>query len=67
MNTTTSSWLKTTASLLAARLPASCAGHVEMPKGTSKGFSSARLIQRDSAAPAITNPTEKQVQGLIQD
>lgn len=37
-----------------------------MPKGTSKGYHSARLIQRDPGARAITDATEKQVHGMIQ-
>lgn len=44
----------------------SCAPHVDQPKGTSKGYTSARLIQRDPASPAITNPQEKQIHSLIQ-
>lgn len=44
----------------------SCSTNVDMPKGTSKGYGSARLIQRDPASPAITNATEKQVHGMIQ-
>lgn len=44
----------------------SCVPNVDMPKGTSKGYTSARLIQRDPAAPAITNTTERQVHGMIQ-
>ena len=45
---------------------ASCAPHVEQPKGTSKGYTSARLIQRDPSSPAITNPVEKQIHGMVQ-
>jgi hypothetical protein len=37
-----------------------------MPKATSKGYSSARLIQRDPKAAPITNATEKQIHGMIQ-
>ena len=44
----------------------SCAPNVDMPKGTSKGYASARLIQRDPDLPAITNATEKQIHGMIQ-
>ncbi|MES2476977.1 MAG: DUF4136 domain-containing protein [Verrucomicrobiota bacterium] len=44
----------------------SCAPHVEQPKGNSKGYTSARLIQRDPASPAITTPVEKQVHTMIQ-
>lgn len=67
MNTHISSFLKKAALLLGAGLlAASCAPSVDMPKGNSKGYSSARLIQRDPNLPAITNPTEKQVHGMIQ-
>jgi hypothetical protein len=45
---------------------ASCVPNVDMPKGTSKGYASARLIQRDPSLPAMTNPTEIQVHGMIQ-
>jgi Domain of unknown function (DUF4136) len=44
----------------------SCAPHIDMPKGTSKGYTSARLIQRDPNARAITDPVEKQVHGMLQ-
>ena len=43
-----------------------CGPSVEMPKGTSKGYHSARLTVRGPDAPAITNSTEKQVHGMIQ-
>lgn len=43
-----------------------CSTGVEMPKGTRKGYTSARITVRDPAAPAITDPTEKQVHGMIQ-
>lgn len=54
------------ACLLAAAL-VSCSSHVEMPKGTSKGYTSARLIQRDPSARPITDPTEQQVHRMIQN
>ena len=44
----------------------SCVPNVDMPKGTSKGYASARLIQRDPDLRPITNATEKQVHGMIQ-
>jgi len=53
-------------SAVAALLLVSCVPNVDMPKGTSKGYTSARLIQRDPSLTAITNPTEKQVHGMIQ-
>lgn len=45
---------------------ASCSNNVDMPKGTSKGYTSARLIQRDPDLPAPSKDIEKQVHGLIQ-
>ena len=44
----------------------SCTASVDMPKGNSKGYTSARLIHRDPGGPAITDATEKQVHRLIQ-
>jgi len=52
--------------LAAAGLFASCANHVDMPKGSYKSYHSARLVQRDPGSPAITDATEKQVHGMIQ-
>lgn len=63
----TSSILKRSVLLLAtAGLFASCGTGVDMPKGTSAGYHSARLVQRDPSGPAITDSTEKQVHGMIQ-
>ena len=45
---------------------AACGPGVDMPKGTSKGYSSARLTQRDPNLPAITSPTERSIHGMIQ-
>lgn len=55
-----------TAFAIASGFLASCSNGVDMPKGSSKGYHSARLIQRDSNARAITDATEKQVHGMIQ-
>ena len=44
----------------------SCSANVDMPKGTSKGYTSARLIQRDPNLPAPSKAIEKQVHGMIQ-
>ena len=52
--------------LAAGLLLASCAGHVDQPKGTSKGYSSARLIQPGPNQTAPPTTTEKTVHGLIQ-
>jgi hypothetical protein len=45
---------------------AACGPSVEMPKGTSKGYTSARLTQRDSEAPPITDAKEQLAHRLIQ-
>ena len=45
---------------------AACGPGVEMPKGTSKGYSSARLTQRNPNLPAISNPTERSIHDMIQ-
>ncbi|MCU0751456.1 MAG: DUF4136 domain-containing protein [Akkermansiaceae bacterium] len=44
----------------------SCVPNVDMPKGSSKSYSSARLIQRDPGLPAPSTSIEKQVHGMIQ-
>jgi len=44
----------------------SCSTNVDMPNGTSKGYGSARLIQRDPNLPAPSKDIEKQVHGMIQ-
>lgn len=44
----------------------SCSTSIDMPKGTSKGYTSARLIQRDPNSPAAASATEQQVHGMIQ-
>lgn len=64
--TTTPIWMKRPALLLAACLLGSCAPSVDKPKGTSKGYTSARLIQRDPAAPAVSSPVESQVHSMVQ-
>jgi hypothetical protein len=46
---------------------AACGPGVDMPQGTSKSYTSARLIQRNPNGPAISNPTEIQVHGMIQN
>ncbi len=43
----------------------SCSTNVEMPKGTSKGYTSARLVQRNPNLKADT-ATQTQVHGMIQ-
>lgn len=51
---------------LAAGLLASCTSGVDQPQGTRKGYTSARLIQRDPNLPAPSTAIEKQVHGMIQ-
>lgn len=46
---------------------ASCANHIDMPKGTSKGYSSARLVERNPNRPAPSDPTERQAHSMIQN
>lgn len=46
---------------------AACGPGVDMPKGSSKGYTSARLIQRDPQAPAITEANERLAHRLIQN
>lgn len=43
--------------LLALSMLSSCAGSVDRPQGTSKGYTSARLIQPEPAAQSISDPT----------
>ena len=50
-----------------AMVVTSCGPSIEMPKGTSKGYTSARLTQRNPNLPAITNATEKGIHGMIQN
>lgn len=47
-------------------LASSCGPGVDMPKGSSKNYTSARLIQRDPSARPITSPVEKQVHSMVQ-
>lgn len=46
---------------------AACGPSIDMPKGTSKGYTSARLTQRDPQAPAITEAKELLAHRLIQN
>jgi hypothetical protein len=70
MSTNLAAMFKTPSRILiaiAALGLACCSTSVEMPKGTSKGYTSARLIQRDPNGPAVTGATEKQVHGMLQN
>jgi hypothetical protein len=62
--------MKTPLRILATAVTAlafvSCVPKVDMPKGTSKGYASARLIQRDAAASNSPTAVEQQVHGMIQ-
>jgi hypothetical protein len=53
-------------SLAALAVLASCSPGVDMPKGSSKGYQSARLIQRNPHIAAATTPAENQVHGMVQ-
>lgn len=45
---------------------AACSTSIDMPRGTSKGYSSARLIKRSPGA-TISDADERQVHGMIQN
>lgn len=49
-----------------AAVLSSCSSNVSMPKGNSKGYTSARIVKRAPDSPAITNSREKRVHNLIQ-
>ena len=49
-----------------AALLASCSSSVDMPKGNSKGYSSARLVKRAPDAAPISDATERSVHNQIQ-
>lgn len=44
----------------------SCSSGVDMPKGTSKGYTSARLVSRNPDLAASSTPTQNKVHGMIQ-
>lgn len=44
----------------------SCASRIDMPQGSSAGYTSARLVKKDPKRPATTDATELQVHRLIQ-
>lgn len=50
----------------AAVLFSACGTHVDMPSGTSKGYSSARLVGANPNS-TISDSTERQVHGMIQN
>jgi len=52
--------------LLATFVFASCGSQIDMPRGSSKGYTSARLVNRNPTQGPITDATEKQVHGMIQ-
>jgi hypothetical protein len=45
----------------------SCSTGIDMPKGTSKGYTSARLVKRNPNQAPITNSTELKVHRMIQE
>ncbi|MFC4991120.1 DUF4136 domain-containing protein [Rubritalea tangerina] len=49
-----------------AALFSSCSSSIDMPKGNSNGYTSARIVKRAPGSPAITNSREKRVHNLIQ-
>lgn len=50
---------------LVALLAASCANKVDMPRGNSRGYDSARLIQANPNS-SFSDATERKVHGMIQ-
>ena len=44
----------------------SCSTNVDMPKGTSNGYTSARLVQRNPNLTASTTATQSKIHGMIQ-
>jgi hypothetical protein len=52
--------------VLAAALNA-CSSGVDMPKGSSRGYQSARFVQRSSNAQPVTDAKEKKIHGMIQN
>lgn len=45
----------------------SCSPGIDMPQGTSRGYTSARLTLRDPDSREIKSPTERQIHRLIQN
>ncbi|WP_169334292.1 DUF4136 domain-containing protein [Rubritalea marina] len=50
---------------LCAFAMASCSNSIDMPKGSSSGYSSARIVKRAPNSQPITDPVEKKVHRLI--
>jgi hypothetical protein len=46
---------------------APCGPDIEMPKGTSKGYTSARLTHPNPNLPPVADPTQRAVHGMIQN
>ena len=44
----------------------SCAPSIDQPKGTHKGYTSARLTQLNPDQPAVADPTQRAIHGMIQ-
>ena len=57
--------LRITSLVALAAILNACSSGVDMPSGTSKGYSSARLVARKASAPAST-AEEAKVHGMIQ-
>jgi hypothetical protein len=50
-----------------ASILASCGPGIDQPKGTSKGYTSARLTQRNPNLPTISDPVQSGIHGMIQN
>lgn len=46
---------------------AACGPGIDLPKGTSKGYTSARLTQRNPNLPAVSDPTQRSIHDMIQN
>ena len=46
---------------------AACGPGIEMPKGTSKGYTSARLTHPNPNLPPVADPTQRAIHGMIRD
>lgn len=46
---------------------AACGPGIDLPKGTSKSYTSARLTQRNPSLPAVSDPTQRGIHDMIQN
>jgi len=46
---------------------AACGPGIDLPKGTSKGYTSARLTHHNPNLPPVADPTQRAIHGMIQN